>query len=276
MPELPEIETTLRGIKPYIEQQTVQRVVIRDYRLRWPIPRNIMNKMQQQKMQRVTRRAKYLLLIFDHGTAIIHLGMSGSLRILTTKVAPPKHAHFDIEFANDITLRFMDPRRFGALLWGNTAVHLHPLLKHLGPEPLNATFNHHYLFQTAQRRKVAIKTFIMNQKIVVGVGNIYANEALFTAGIHPLTPAHTLSLEQHHQLVKAIKRILRKAIQRGGTTLKDFSNSDGKPGYFSQHLQVYGREGLPCYQCQTPLTAVRISQRSTVFCAQCQTDSSLA
>ncbi len=270
MPELPEVETTLRGLKPYLEQQVVSKVVIRQHQLRWPIPRTLRKTLTQQKLQHITRRAKYLLFAFEHGTAIVHLGMSGSLRLLTQPTPLQKHQHFDIEFANQMILRFTDPRRFGALLWTAQPIHHHTLFKHLGPEPLDKTFGSQYLAQQAHGRKTPIKTFIMDQKIVVGVGNIYANEALFSAGIHPLTPAGKVSLAGYQQLVRAIKSTLRVAIKQGGTTLKNFISSDGKPGYFSQQLQVYGRDNLPCYHCQTLLQSVRLGQRSTVFCAQCQ------
>lgn len=270
MPELPEVETTLQGIKPYIEQQIVQKVIIRHHQLRWPIPHNIDKLLSKHKLRKATRRAKYLLLEFDHGTAIIHLGMSGSLRLLTKPNPPQKHQHFDIEFANHIILRFTDPRRFGALLWTEKPIQQHVLFRHLGVEPLAKAFNGNYLWQLAQGRKIAIKTFIMDQKIVVGVGNIYANEALFNAGIHPLTPAANISLLNYNLLAKSIKAVLRHAIKQGGTTLRNFISSDGRPGYFSQHLKVYGRDGLTCYHCQTSLTSTRIGQRSTVYCDKCQ------
>jgi len=270
MPELPEVETTLRGIQPHIQRQLIKQVIVRHYGLRWPIPRHIIQKLQGHKIQQLERRAKYLLLKLAHGTVIIHLGMSGSLRILKQAVSPKKHDHFDIIFADKTILRFTDPRRFGALLWTEKNPHLHPLLNHLGPEPLEKIFSAKYLWQQAQMRKMPIKSYIMDSKVVVGVGNIYANEALFAAGIHPTLPANQLSLAAAQQLVKAIKSILRQAIKRGGTTLKDFLGSDGKPGYFVNQLQVYGRGGLPCLQCAIPLELVRIGQRSTVFCRQCQ------
>jgi formamidopyrimidine-DNA glycosylase len=270
MPELPEVETTLRGIQPHIQQQFIVQAIVRQHSLRWPIPKNIIKKLAQQKILRVERRAKYLLFIFSHGTAIIHLGMSGSLRILPKAIPPNKHDHFDIILANRTVLRFTDPRRFGALLWTDTTPYSHALLKHLGPEPLARFFSGKYLWQTAQRRKVSIKTLIMDNTVVVGVGNIYANEALFMAGIHPLLPADQLALERAQQLAKAIKAVLRQAIKSGGTTLKDFIGSDGKPGYFFNKLQVYGRVNLPCLRCNNVLKLIRVAQRSTVFCAQCQ------
>jgi len=270
MPELPEVETTLQGIQPHIQHQIVQQVVIRHFGLRWPIPKNIIQQLQNQRLLKVERRAKYLLLQFKHGTAIIHLGMSGRLRILKQPISPQKHDHFDILFANKIILRFTDPRRFGAFLWTEAKPHLHPLLCHLGPEPLQKTFSYSYLWQVAQERKVPLKTLIMDPTVVVGIGNIYANEALFMAGLHPNLRANQLSLKQTQALVKAIKYVLRRAIQLGGTTLQDFLKSDGKPGYFANQLQVYGRAGLPCLQCHALLVSVRIGQRSTVFCPRCQ------
>jgi formamidopyrimidine-DNA glycosylase len=269
MPELPEVETTLRGIEPYIIGNTVQAVVIRHYGLRWPIPHDLPEKLQGQVIQQVKRRAKYLLLETQTGSAILHLGMSGRLQVLNQARSAQKHDHVDIQFANQIILRFTDPRRFGALLWTeNTATH--PLLQQLGVEPFDPTFSGKYLWLRAQNKKISIKSFIMDNKIVVGVGNIYAAESLFLAGITPMVPAQSISLDQFQQLAKSIKLILRQAIKQGGTTLKDFMNSEGKPGYFSQSLKVYGRAGLPCFQCGTLLTLVRIGQRSTVFCQRCQ------
>lgn len=270
MPELPEVETTLRGLKPYIEQQSIRQVIVRDHRLRWPIPSNINKILRGQTVQTIERRAKYLLFRLDRGSIIIHLGMSGRLSILTSHKTPQKHDHFDIGFSNQLILRFTDPRRFGAFLWLDGDPFLHPLLKNLGIEPLQRQFTGKYLWQLARNRKVPIKTFIMNAHIVVGVGNIYANEALFSAGIHPARPANSVTLADFNRLTVAIKQVLRQAIARGGTTLKDFFNSEGKAGYFANELQVYGREGLPCMVCGLSLSGIRIGQRSTVYCKQCQ------
>jgi formamidopyrimidine-DNA glycosylase len=270
MPELPEVETTLRGIQAHIENRCITKIVIRQHRLRWEIPSNLPTVLAGKKVSEIIRRGKYLLFKIDEGALLLHLGMSGRLRILTQPVPPQKHDHVDIEFSNNIILRFTDPRRFGALLWINNEIDAHPLLAKLGPEPLTHHFSSSYLYKRAQARTVTIKSFIMDNKIVVGVGNIYANEALFLAGIHPTKPAKSLSKENMVKLVKAIKHILRQAIQQGGTTLKDFLSSEGKPGYFMNKLKVYGREGLPCLICHSTLLAMRIGQRTTVYCPQCQ------
>jgi len=271
VPELPEVETILRGIQPHITDQRVTNIIVRQPRLRWLIPADFQQKLTGKNIHTISRRAKYLLFHAENGTAILHLGMSGSLRILTNAQTPQKHDHVDIELANNKILRYTDPRRFGALLWTEENYQLHPLISALGPEPLANEFTANYLWQRSRSRSVPIKSFIMDNKIVVGVGNIYAAESLFRSGIHPLLPAKRLSKIQAQELVKAIKTILRQAIQRGGTTLKDFVNSDGKPGYFSNKLQVYGRAGLSCVHCKTFLKSIRIAQRSTVFCKKCQT-----
>lgn len=270
MPELPEVETTLRGIKPYTENQKITALIVRHHGLRWPTPRNINKLLENQTVTSIDRRGKYLLFRTTKGTIILYLGMSGSLRVLTHPTPAGKHDHVDMEFANHKILRLTDPRRFGAFLWTEKDPYLHPLLKHLGPEPLGKEFTGHYLWERAQKRKAPIKSFIMDSKIVVGVGNIYATEALFAAGIHPASAAGKISEARFEMLVKEIKNILRNAIKKGGTTLKDFLKSDGKPGYFSQHLRVYGRAGLPCVNCKTELQELRLGQRSTVFCSKCQ------
>lgn len=270
MPELPEVETTLRGIEPYILNKKIKKVIIRHYQLRWPIPHNIQEILVGKTIKRLERRAKYLLFKTSKGTLILHLGMSGSIRILTEPCLPNKHDHVDLEFPNNIILRFTDPRRFGALLWTEDTITSHPLLKHLGPEPLEKEFSNAYLHQIMQNKNTPIKSFIMDNKNVVGVGNIYATEALFLAKIHPKTPAKNISSQQSTLLVKIIKQILRLAIKKGGTTLKDFVNSKGNPGYFSQHLKVYGRAGEPCLECNLILDSFKIGQRSTVYCGNCQ------
>lgn len=270
MPELPEIETVLRGTKPHIAEQRVIKVVVRHYGMRWPVPTDLNEKITGKKILNITRRAKYLLFHFRHGTLIIHLGMSGSLRLLTEEQSPKKHDHIDFLFSNQMILRFNDPRRFGAILWTDEDVNQHPLLAALGVEPLDKHFDKHYLWKISRKRKTPIKSFIMNNHIVVGVGNIYAAEALFLAKIHPKKTAADLTLAQCEALTKAIKTILQKAIKQGGTTLKDFVNSKGKPGYFSNYLQVYGRAGQPCMGCKTELKTARIGQRSTVWCPECQ------
>ena len=271
MPELPEVETTLRGIQPFIENQTIEQLTIRVLRLRWPVPKKDLQKLIGCRVNQVKRRGKYLLLFTDLGTIILHLGMSGRLRILDSPVIASKHDHIDIVFNNQCILRFTDPRRFGALLWTNEPNPLsHPLLKDLGVEPLSRYFTPRFLQRRLHNKRLAIKSAMMDQHIVVGVGNIYITEALFAARIHPVTSANNLSLAQLTQLVSAIKTILRQAIKKGGTTLKDFLNTQGKPGYFSQTLKVYGRAGLPCLNCQKILKSIRIGQRGTIYCSYCQ------
>jgi formamidopyrimidine-DNA glycosylase len=270
MPELPEVEITLRGIKPHILNQTIFHIVVRYPSLRFPIEPNINQLVKEQTVQQVMRIGKYLLLNTAAGTMILHLGMSGSLRIFTTPTPPKKHDHVDIVFANHVTLRLHDPRRFGAFLWTTEDPTKHPLLMHLGPEPLSKQFSTEYLWALAEKRKVSIKSFIMNSKVVVGVGNIYANEALFDAGIHPEQAAHSISKQKITLLVQSIKKILRKAIKQGGTTLKDFVDSTGKKGYFRVHLKVYGRGKQPCLICKTTIKEIRLGQRSTFYCPSCQ------
>lgn len=270
MPELPEVETTLRGIQPFIEKQTIQQVIIRRPNLRWPIPKANLQQLIGYRINQLQRRGKYLLLCTDLGTIILHLGMSGRLQVLNKPVKAEKHDHVDIIFNNDCLLRFTDPRRFGALLWTDESPQCHPLLKKLGVEPLTRHFNYSYLQTQLNNKKIAIKAALMDQHIVVGVGNIYITEALFMAGIHPTIPAKNVSPMQLKQLVVAIKSILRRAIKKGGSSIKDFLNSLGKPGYFSQELQVYGRADLPCLRCQSTLQLITIAQRSTVYCSHCQ------
>ena len=269
MPELPEVETTLRGIEPHLLNQRVSRVVVRDTRLRWPVPEQV-KKAEGQQFIKLHRRGKYLLLKLEQGGLIIHLGMSGSLRILNYPSGPEKHDHVDIELDNGVCLRFNDPRRFGAFLWVDGDMESHELLRDLGPEPLSAEFTPHYLYDRSRNRRVAIKNFIMNGHIVVGVGNIYASEALFMAGIHPQRAAGRVSKQRYEGLVAAICDVLNRAIKQGGTTLKDFSNSDGAPGYFAQELLVYDRAGSDCFQCGTSIRQKVIGQRSSYYCPACQ------
>lgn len=270
MPELPEVETTLRGLASHLQEKTVQDVIVRCEQLRWPIPACLKETLSGQSVQALSRRGKYLLLHFNTGTLIIHLGMSGSLKVLTTALTAKKHDHVDIIFSSTLIVRYTDPRRFGAILWTEDNLEQHFLLKSLGVEPLEPTFSATMLFHITQKRKATIKSLIMNAHVVVGVGNIYATEALFIAGIHPATPAKLLTFQQCALLVDAIKQVLRRAIQQGGTTLKDFVNSEGKPGYFSQQLKVYGREQQPCVVCQTTIQSMRLNQRSSAFCSHCQ------
>ncbi len=268
MPELPEVETTCRGIAPHIVDRQVKAVVIRERRLRWPISGDIENHLVGARFMGVRRRAKYILLDTDRGALMVHLGMSGSLRIMSAQAPVLFHDHVDIVLDDRHCLRYHDPRRFGSMHWlqGNS----HPLLDHLGPEPLSPAFSGAYLYQRARRRTMPVKQFIMDGKVVVGVGNIYANEALFLSGIHPRRAAGRVSAARYETLVEAIKEVLANAIAQGGTTLRDFVGGDGQPGYFAQQLRVYGRQGKPCRVCQTALTEIRQGGRSTVFCRVCQ------
>lgn len=270
MPELPEVETTRRGIAPYIEGQMVSQVIVRQPQLRWPVPENLDQILNGLAIDSVSRRAKYLLFSTSRGTMLIHLGMSGSLRIINSEQTAGKHDHIDFIFHNGTVLRFNDPRRFGTVLWTSAPVLEHSLLRDLGPEPLFAGFTGELLYSLSRSRKVPVKSFIMDSHVVVGVGNIYANEALFMAGIRPSRPAGKISLVRYQHLAECIRVILQNSIQQGGTTLRDFVNESGKPGYFKQQLRVYGRKGLPCLQCQQPLTEIRVANRSTVFCSVCQ------
>ena len=270
MPELPEVETTLRGIEPHIHRQTISAVVTRHTQLRWPIPPNLNTLISGKTVHSCQRRAKYLLLSIGDGFLLIHLGMSGSLRIVPTGTPVKKHDHVDIVFDNQKILRYHDPRRFGAVLWLEAPFEQHKLFSQLGPEPLTDDFDSRRLFTLSRHKKTPVKTFIMDNKTVVGVGNIYANEALFMAGIHPQREAGKISQQRYLKLTKAIKQVLSKAINEGGTTLKDFVGGDGKPGYFQQQLDVYGRSTEPCVKCDRPLKEIKISARSTVFCSNCQ------
>jgi len=270
MPELPEVETSRRGIAPWVEQQEVRDVIVRDRRLRWPVPEDIDNCLPGQQIRSVERRAKYLLFNTEAGTAIMHLGMSGSVRIIDREEPAGKHDHIDICFGSGKALRFRDPRRFGSLLWAENPSE-HNLLKGLGPEPLSDAFDGAYLRHRSRGRKVAIKSFIMNASIVVGVGNIYASEALHGAGIHPRRAAGRVAEKRMNRLADCVKSVLERAIKAGGTTLRDFHGSDGEPGYFRQKLDVYGRGDLPCRTCETPIRSIVLGQRSTYYCLKCQT-----
>ncbi len=270
MPELPEVETTCRGIAPHIIDRAITQVIIRETRLRWPLTPRLDKLLLQQHFHHVTRRGKYLLLYAEQGCLLIHLGMSGNVRILSSTTPHLKHDHLDILFENNLCLRFNDPRRFGCVLWLTGDPLQHDLLKDLGPEPLSDDFTGAYLHEVSRRKKIATKLFIMNSHNVVGVGNIYANEALFLSGIKPQKPAGKVSLEAYEQLATQIKFVLERSIKMGGTTLRDFVGSDGKPGYFKQVLNVYDRAGLPCLKCQSLLKLSRLGQRQTVYCPRCQ------
>ena len=253
MPELPEVETTLRGIEPHVLNLPIERISIRESKLRWKVPKkDLEENLLGNYFSSIKRRAKYLILNSKKGSQLIHLGMSGSLRILFEEVKPQKHDHIDIVFKNNCLLRFTDPRKFGSFLWSKDP-EVHPLLKDLGPEPLGNSFSGEYLFQVSRKRKVPLKNFIMNAKVLAGVGNIYASEALFLAGIRPQKRAGTISSKQYDLLAFSIKELLQNSIDKGGTTLKDFVGSDNKPGYFKNELMVYGRAGKACKKCSSHL-----------------------
>ncbi|MDH5830536.1 bifunctional DNA-formamidopyrimidine glycosylase/DNA-(apurinic or apyrimidinic site) lyase [Luteimonas sp. M1R5S18] len=274
MPELPEVETTRRGLAPHVEGRRVLSVVLRRPDLRWPIPPEVSGLLPGQRIEAVRRRAKYLLLDTAAGSALLHLGMSGSLRVLPADTPVREHDHVDLVLAHARTgpaqvLRYNDPRRFGCLLWQPPG-EVHPLLRGLGPEPLTDAFDGDYLFARSRGRRAPVKAFLMDQRIVVGVGNIYAAEALHAAGISPLRAAGRVSRERYRVLADAVRRILDHAIRRGGTTLRDFLAPDGAPGYFEQELSAYGRGGAPCPRCGRPLRQAAIGQRTTVWCGACQ------
>ncbi len=269
MPELPEVETSCRGIRPHLDGQIISRLEVRQRKLRWPVPELLNELLPDNRITAVTRRGKYILLKVQGGSVMIHLGMSGCLRVLPQATPAGKHDHVDLILANGQMLRLTDPRRFGSVLWQPEG-EIHALLADLGPEPLSEAFDAAYLHRRCEGRKTAIKQLIMDSKVVVGVGNIYANEALFLAGISPKRPAGNISGRRLETLTATIKQVLQDAIEQGGTTLRDFSGSDGKPGYFKQQLNVYGRGGKPCVRCLEPLVEVRLGQRSTVFCRFCQ------
>ncbi|MBT8077548.1 MAG: bifunctional DNA-formamidopyrimidine glycosylase/DNA-(apurinic or apyrimidinic site) lyase [Gammaproteobacteria bacterium] len=269
MPELPEVETSRRGIAPWLKNQRVNDVVVRDRRLRWPIPDELEANLAGQTIRSIRRRAKYLFLDTDAGSAMLHLGMSGSLRIIESDEPAGKHDHVDIRLTSGKALRFRDPRRFGCWLWARTPEE-HPLIRDLGPEPLSDAFTSEYLWRASRGRRVAVKQLVMNANIVVGVGNIYANEALYLAGIHPKRRSDRIAVHRMPRLVDAIKTVLTRAIDAGGTTLRDFHGGDGEPGYFKQELNVYARDGQPCPACKRPLSAIVLGQRSTFYCKNCQ------
>lgn len=273
MPELPEVETTRKGIMPKAEGQQIVEFIIRNPKLRWPVDSDLPSILPNHTIHRIGRRGKYLLLHTDVGTLLIHLGMSGTLRVVTLDTPVKKHDHVDVVLANGYALRLNDPRRFGSVLWHSKSegeLLNHKLLQKLGPEPLSDAFNGAYLYQKTRGRKTAIKTFIMNSHILVGAGNIYANESLFLAGIHPKKTASKLTKKQCHQLADTIKTVIAAAIEQGGTTLKDFLSPDGKPGYFVQKLHVYDRAGKPCLRCESPIERTLLNQRASYFCPTCQ------
>jgi formamidopyrimidine-DNA glycosylase len=270
MPELPEVETTRRGLEPLLAGRTIVGAAVRVGGLRWPIERGLGLRLAGRFIRSVGRRAKYLLVNCDHGTLILHLGMSGNLRVVSAEVVPGRHDHIDIFLDDGKALRFHDPRRFGALLWTTDDPADHPLLVELGPEPFAAEMDGNYLYRRSRGRKVPVKPFLMDQKIVVGVGNIYACEALFRAGIAPSVPAGRIGRERYGKLAVAVREVLAEAIEAGGTTIRDFRGEGGRPGYFARELQAYGREGETCRRCGKKIRQRRLGQRSTYYCPGCQ------
>lgn len=270
MPELPEVETTRRGISPHLVGRHIVDTIVREPRLRWPVPVAALTSVHGARVVAVDRRAKYLLLRSTAGTVMVHLGMSGSLRMVPSDHPAFVHDHVDIALDSGQSLRLRDPRRFGSLHWLPPGPDDHPLLASLGPEPWDPGFDGTRLHAHARGRRRSVKAFIMDSHVVVGVGNIYANEALFLAGIHPTRPAGRISRLRYDRLADAIRTILERAIEVGGTTLRDFTDSDGEPGYFRIELNVYGRTGEICHACDTPLRHVRQDQRSTWYCPRCQ------
>jgi len=270
MPELPEVETTRRGVAPHVIGQQVAALHVYDRRLRWPVPRSLQKKIVGRTVDALDRRSKYLLFRFGEDTLLVHFGMTGSLRAYTR--APPRiaHDHVDIVLSSGITLRYHDPRRFGAILWVPRSVAAHPLLAGLRPEPFDPACDAHYLWRATRRRRAAIKLALMDARLIVGVGNIYANEALFRAGIRPTIPAGSISQRRFQRLIDEVRATLTEAIAQGGSTLRDYVDSNGAPGYFQLTYFVYGREGLPCRVCRNAIKSVRLGGRATFYCPQCQ------
>jgi len=269
MPELPEVETVAKGLSPLISKQTVKQINIYKKKLRWDIPQHLKTTIKNKTVISVDRRAKYLIINFANGALIIHLGMSGSIKVVPLAINLIKHEHFELEFTNNTCLRFKDPRRFGSIHWQEKKDTI-SLLKNLGPEPLGDNFNANYIFHISRGRKQNIKAFIMNSAIVAGIGNIYASESLFYAGILPTNQSGKISLKQYQKLVEKIKLILSNAIKKGGTTLKDFSNVNGNLGYFSQNLAVYGMNNKPCKLCKNKINKIIQNQRASYYCQKCQ------
>ncbi|AIJ08276.1 MULTISPECIES: bifunctional DNA-formamidopyrimidine glycosylase/DNA-(apurinic or apyrimidinic site) lyase [Edwardsiella] len=268
MPELPEVETSRRGIAPFLEGKTLSHLTVRQPRLRWPVSETLLT-LRDRPILSVQRRAKYLLLELPEGWIVIHLGMSGSVRILPAQTPPQKHDHIDLLLTDGMMLRYTDPRRFGAWLWYDSLTTA-SVLAHLGPEPLSEAFSAEYLLERARGRRTAVKPWLMDNTLVVGVGNIYASESLFSAQIHPDRLAGSLSADEARLLVQTIKAVLQRSIDQGGTTLRDFLQADGKPGYFAQQLQVYGRAGEACLTCGTAIKRSKHGQRTTFYCPHCQ------
>ena len=269
MPELPEVETTRKGLEPLIVNRQIRSVHIYKKKLRWEIPAHLVDTLKNQTIKKISRRAKYLLINFNHGQLVIHLGMSGSISVAPDREPLKKHHHFELKLDNNTSMRFHDPRRFGSILWQNNNEQL-VLLKNLGPEPLSDEFDDSSLFNSSIGKTKNIKAFIMDSNVVVGVGNIYASESLFLAGISPKRQAGKTSKNRYRILTKCIKKILSDAINNGGTTLNDFSNVDGEPGYFAQILSVYGRNNMPCNRCDGTIKRIVQNQRATYYCSKCQ------
>lgn len=270
MPELPEVETTRRGLQPHLVGKRVGKVEVLESRLRWPVPAELPKLLRARTLLAIDRRAKYLLFRFSHGTLIGHLGMSGSMRLCKSETSLRKHDHLRMRFGGGLELRYHDPRRFGFLLWTADAPKLHPRLSSLGPEPLGDSFDGAHLARAAQGRRIAVKPFLMDNKVVVGVGNIYANEALFRAGIRPGRAAGRISGPRYERLGHEVRAVLAEAIEQGGTTLRDFLGSDGEPGYFVQKLAVYDRAGEACRNCEARVQRVVLGQRASYYCPSCQ------
>ncbi|WP_158972541.1 bifunctional DNA-formamidopyrimidine glycosylase/DNA-(apurinic or apyrimidinic site) lyase [Paraglaciecola sp. L3A3] len=269
MPELPEVEVSRLGITPHLEKQIIEQIIVRQPKLRWPVPDNVY-LAEGLMIDSIRRRAKYLLLDTSKGSIVLHLGMSGKLCVVDSDTEIKKHDHIDIVMQNGVCLRFNDARRFGSCLWQGINEPQLSLLASLGPEPLTDDFDGTRLYELSRNKSVAVKNFIMDNKVVVGVGNIYANESLFIAGIDPRKPANKITKKRYLALAEIIKKVLASAIAQGGTTLKDFMQADGKPGYFAQQLLVYGRAGENCDACLTPIQSLMIGQRNTFYCPSCQ------
>lgn len=270
MPELPEVETTRRGLAPHVRQRRIVALEVYEPRLRWPVPRELPAQLAGRRIERIARRAKYLLLKLESGTLLLHLGMSGNLRVVPATTPRLRHDHFDLVLDSGLALRFNDPRRFGSLLYTDGDPEQHALLRDLAPEPFAKRFDAKYLWRISRGRRLALKPFIMNSHLVVGVGNIYASEALFRARLRPQRRAASLTPAEAASLVRAIRTVLKLAIRAGGTTLRDYLGADGAPGYFRQRLYVYERAGRPCRRCGTQVRAVTQGQRSTYYCPGCQ------